>query len=86
MRTNIELIQLRSAIESITKEILTMVEARNKIARQIGLEKRKLNLPLEDSMREEQLLKRIKATSCLSEELVEELYVTLAKAARGSQV
>ena len=86
MQTSIKLIQMRSAIESLTKEILKMIEARNKIAAQLGLEKRKLNLPIEDKVREAQLLKRLKATTCLPEKVVEELYATLAMAALGSQV
>ena len=67
MHTSIKLIQLRSEIESLTKEILKMIEARNNLARQIGMEKRKLRRPLEDTVREKQLLQRLKASTCLPE-------------------
>lgn len=85
MHTSIKLIQLRTEIESLTKELLKMIEARNNLARQIGMEKRKLRRPLEDKVREKQLLQRLKASTCLPEEVVEELYITLAKVSLETQ-
>jgi chorismate mutase len=85
MHTSIKLIQLRTEIESLTKELLKMIEARNSLARQIGMEKRKLSRPLKDKVREERLLQRLKASTCLPEETVEELYATLAKVSLETQ-
>ena len=53
-----EIQELRAKVDEIDAEIIRLLDERTRIARQIGLAKSNLGLPIQDERRETEVLKR----------------------------
>ena len=82
---NNKLKKLRSRIEALSLDILTLVEHRMRISKQIGEIKEELAIPKQDKPREAALLKLLKARSSLPPQLVEDLFRILVAASISKQ-
>ena len=82
---NYDIFQLRLEISFIDREILKLIEKRNAIAKDIGKVKSDANIPVRDIQREASSLEVLKASTCLSGEVVAKIHEILVKLAIDSQ-
>ena len=57
------ILELRNLLDNIDKNILELLEKRMDIIRKVGSIKSKLNIPVEDINREEEIIKKLKNIS-----------------------
>lgn len=69
--------ELREQIDRIDDEIITLLQKRLKIAKQIGELKNKLNIEVYNPQREEEILKRLQSISSLSPHQIAHIYQSI---------
>ena len=76
---NKNILELRTLLDNIDKNILLLLEERMNIIRQVGSIKSKSNIPVEDISREEEIIKRLKNISKnnLSEKQLKKIFKTV---------
>ena len=77
MRKYMELKDLRNKIDQIDQELVTLIEQRLEVVKQIGEYKKKHNLPILDQNREQEVLD--KNSKYLSNESNKEAYLEIMK-------
>jgi chorismate mutase len=86
---NEDLARLRDGIEAIDREIVQLIAKRVELAREVGITKRKLNLPTLDPAREAVIIRRSGALAReagLAEEDVREIFWHLVGLSRRAQI
>lgn len=69
--------ELRSQIDEVDNQIITLLEQRVQIAKQIGEIKTKLKVEVYNPQREEEILKRLQSISSLSPAQIEMIYQSI---------
>lgn len=79
--------ELRKKIDECDIEIVNALKKRMEVAKEIGLYKKKNNLPIYNAEREKILLKKLKgmANRDLSEEAIEKIYTAIIDASKDLQ-
>ncbi|EJR91189.1 chorismate mutase [Bacillus cereus VD196] len=78
---------LRRAITDLDRELLGILNKRGQIVRKIGTEKKKLNLNIYDSKREDELLTKLKDSNNgpYSSQMIEEIFKCIFKFSKDLQ-
>ncbi len=81
------MLELRAEIDRIDRELFTLIARRMSVAINIGVQKRKMGIPIKDPVREAQLKLQLKefAADVLEPRHVEELAAVLIRISRDLQ-
>lgn len=80
-----ELENLREEIDSIDKEIVSLIERRVEVAKKIGVIKRKKGLAVSDPAREKQVLKNASSETGLDKGFVKNLFKSIMEYCKNEE-
>ena len=81
------ILTLRKQIDDLDEEIIKLLKTRMKISKKVGLLKEKLHIPIEDKLRENEIIERLtsKAGKNLSEEQLIRIFTAVFKTSKQVQ-
>ena len=81
------ILTLREKIDSLDEEIIKLLKERMQISKKVGLLKEKLHIPIEDNIRENEIISRLtsKAGGNLSEEQLIRIFTAVFKSSKQVQ-
>jgi len=81
------ILTLREQIDNLDEEIIKLLKTRMKISKKVGLLKEKLHIPIEDKLRENEIIERLtsKAGKNLSEEQLIRIFTAVFKTSKQVQ-
>ena len=81
------ILTLREQIDDLDEEIIKLLKTRMEISKKVGLLKEKLHIPIEDKLRENEIIERLtsKAGKNLSEEQLIRIFTAVFKTSKQVQ-
>ena len=81
------ILTLRKKIDDLDEEIIKLLKTRMEISKKVGLLKEKLHIPIEDKLRENEIIERLtsKAGKNLSEEQLIRIFTAVFKTSKQMQ-
>ena len=81
------ILKLRRQVDSIDGEIIKLLKKRMSISKQVGILKEELHIPIEDKIREKEIIERLtlKANQNLSEEQLIRIFTAVFKSSKQIQ-
>ena len=81
------ILTLRKQIDDLDEEIIRLLRTRMQISKKVGLLKEKLHIPIEDKMRENEIIERLtsKAGKNFSEEQLIRIFTAVFKTSKQVQ-
>ena len=81
------ILTLREQIDDLDEEIIKLLKTRMKISKKVGFLKEKLHIPIEDKLRENEIIERLtsKAGKNLSEEQLIRIFTAVFKTSKQVQ-
>tara|TARA_Y100001960_G_C14420433_1_gene702637 strand:+ start:82 stop:342 length:261 start_codon:yes stop_codon:yes gene_type:complete len=81
------ILTLRKKIDDLDEEIIKLLKTRMEISKKVGLLKEKLHIPIEDKLRENEIIERLtsKAGKNLSEEQLIRIFTAVFKTSKQVQ-
>ena len=81
------ILTLRKKIDDLDEEIIKLLKTRMEISKKVGLLKEKLHIPIEDKLRENEIIERLtsKAGKNLSEEQLIRIFTAVFRSSKQVQ-
>ena len=81
------ILQLRNEIDNLVEEIIQLLKKRMRISKEVGKLKEKLEIPIEDKIREKEIIERLttQAGKNLSEEQLIRIFTTVFTSSKQVQ-
>jgi len=81
------ILQLRKEIDNLDEEIIQLLKKRMRISKEVGKLKEKLDIPVEDKIREQEIIERLttRAGKNLSEEQLIRIFAAVFRSSKQVQ-
>ena len=81
------ILQLRKEIDNLDEEIIRLLKTRMRISKEVGKLKEKLDIPVEDKIREQEIVERLTthAGKILSEEQLVRIFTAVFRSSKQVQ-